>query len=60
MGWGWVDRTGVEGALVDELDLERGNRVGSGVRESCLEKGAKEVSNRWVRGWSMGMLKGNG
>lgn len=27
------------------------------LRENCLEKVEREVSNRWVRGWSKGMLK---
>ena len=40
--------------------LGSGKRVGRESKENCLEKGVREVSNRQVRGWSKGMLKGNG
>lgn len=36
-------------------DLKSGNSVGREGKETCLEKGAREVSNKWVRGWSKGV-----
>lgn len=50
----------VWGVLVNWVHLGSGKRVGRESKENCLEKGVREVSNRQVRGWSKGMLKGNG
>lgn len=41
-------------------NLGSSSRVGREVRESCLEKDVREMSNRWVRGCSKGMLEGKG
>ena len=55
---GWGKGLGSAGQL--GTSLGSGSRVGRELRENCLEKGVREVSNREVRGWSKGMLKGNG